>query len=108
MAALHRLDVIDEDVGEAVRELLPRDFAEDHCLRVLHNRLQSGVCDQYRREPETVASDTLGRSQDVCKGARFPVEGKRCVVRYYSPFNRLEVNGEEEEGHRVRLLGAQI
>jgi len=26
------------------------------------------------------ASATLGRSQDVCKGARFLVEGERCVV----------------------------
>ena len=27
-----------------------------------------------------VAANILGRSQDVCKGARFPVEGKWCVV----------------------------
>ena len=33
------------------------------------------------RESETVARcATLGRSQDVCKGARFTVEGERCVV----------------------------
>ena len=25
--------------------------------------------------------DSLGRSQDVCKGARFPVDGERCVVK---------------------------
>ena len=31
------------------------------------------------RESET-ASDTLGLSQDVCKGARSIVQGKRCVV----------------------------
>ena len=38
------------------------------------------LCDYYRRESETVATATLGRSQDVCKGARFPVEGKRFGV----------------------------
>jgi hypothetical protein len=30
-------------------------------------------------ETEKVASATLGQSQDVCKGARSFVEGKRCV-----------------------------
>ena len=29
---------------------------------------------------ETVASATLGRSQDVCKGSRSRVEGELCVV----------------------------
>ena len=42
-------------------------------------------------------SATLGRSQDVCKGARFPIEGERCVVSSLSLFKRLEVNGEEED-----------
>ena len=31
-------------------------------------------------EVEMLASVTLGRSQDVCKGARSIVEGERCVV----------------------------
>ena len=41
-----------------------------------------------------------GMEQDVCKGARFPVEGKRCVVSGGSLFKRLEVNEEEEEVRR--------
>ena len=38
---------------------------------------RGAFCDSYRRESETVASATLGRSQDVFKGA---IEGGRCVV----------------------------
>ena len=36
--------------------------------------------------------------QDVCEGARFPVEGERCVGSSWSLFKRLEINEEEEEG----------
>jgi len=41
-------------------------------------------------------------SQGVCKGARFSVEGERCVVSSWSLFKRFEVNEEEEEGGRWR------
>ena len=34
------------------------------------------------------------RAQDVCEGARFPIEGERCVV---SSVKRLEVDEKEEE-----------
>ena len=40
---------------------------------------------------------TVGRSQDVCKGARFPVEGERCVGSSPRLFERLQFNDEEEE-----------
>jgi len=44
-------------------------------------RTKRGFCDYYRRESETVARcATLGRSQDVCQGFRFTVEGERFVV----------------------------
>ena len=60
--------------------------------------LRGAFCDKYRRESETVARcATLGRSQDVCKRCRFPVEGERCVLSSWSPFKRLEVNEEEEK-----------
>ena len=45
-----------------------------------NSRYRAVALGWYRRESETVASATLGRSQDVCEGARFPVEGERCVV----------------------------
>jgi len=41
---------------------------------------------------------TLGRSQDVCKGAWFSVEGEWCVVSCRSLFKRLKVNEEEADG----------
>ena len=48
-------------------------------------------------EVETVARcDTLGQSQDVCKGSRFILEGKRCVASSWSLFKRLEVDEEEK------------
>ena len=49
------------------------------------------------RESETIASATLGRSQDVCEGAQFLVECEGCVVRSCSLFIRPEINDEEEE-----------
>jgi len=42
-------------------------------------------------------SATLGRSQDVCKGARSLVDGERCVISSRSLFKRLDVNEEEEK-----------
>ena len=36
--------------------------------------------------------------QDVCKGARFPVEGERCVISIRPPYKRLQVNEEEGDG----------
>ena len=56
------------------------------------------VGDGRLRESETEASATLGRSQDVCKGARFPVQGDRCVVESKPPFKGFEVNDEDEKG----------
>ena len=37
----------------------------------------------------------------TCKGARLPVEGKRCIVSRWSLFKRLEVNDEEEKDSAV-------
>jgi len=49
-------------------------------------------------------------SQDVCKGARFPVEGERCVLSSRSLFKWLEVNEEEEKfggpGFGIRVSGS--
>ncbi len=43
------------------------------CLVSYHTRDPAGV-------PETVASATRGRSQDVCKGDRFTAQGERSGV----------------------------
>ena len=45
------------------------------CLRVIKKKKKTPGCQGF-----TLPSATLGRSQDVCKGARFSVEGERCVV----------------------------
>ena len=34
---------------------------------------------------------------DVCKGARFPIEGERCVVSSGTRFKRWKVNDEEKK-----------
>ena len=39
--------------------------------------------------PSRLLRGTLGRSQDVCKGAQFLIEGERCVVSNKSRFKRL-------------------
>ena len=60
--------------------------------------------DQFTVVGGSRASATLGRSQDVCKGARSPVEGERCVVGGWSLFKRLEANEEAGKQNRTRGL----
>jgi hypothetical protein len=57
-----------------------------------------GVRIYTSHKSETVSKCAiLGRSQDVCKGSLFYVEGKGCVVSNRPLFKRLEVK-EEEKG----------
>ena len=69
------------------------------------------LADSVRRETGGTIGDaraTLGRSQDVCKRARFPVEGERCGVSSWSLFKSLEVNEEEEEKGYVCLADKNV
>jgi len=66
-------------------------LGEDQCQPAALSRLTERV----RTKSERCA--TLGRSQDVCKGSRFTVEGERCVASGWSLLNRLGFNDEEEE-----------
>ena len=69
---------------EKTKRTLHRSAALDRQVELVvpccHSCVSGAFCDQYRCESETVASANLGRSQDICKGARFPVEGERCVL----------------------------
>ena len=58
----------------------PRGLCEQSPCLLTRGNIACSLPQALHRESETVASATLGRSQDVCKGARFPVEGERCVV----------------------------
>ena len=53
------------------------------------------MCSRY-----SLDSAPLKRCQDVCKGARFQVEGERCVDSGCQLFNRLGFDDEEEETYR--------
>ena len=64
-------------------------------------------CFSNMRVTNRPPQEKLGRSQDVCKGARFSVEGERCVVSRRSPFKRLKVN-EEERGETIRDFSPKV
>ena len=49
----------------------------DISFRALSGRLKFMVR-RHKFIKDSPRGATLGRSQDVCKGARFPVEGERC------------------------------
>ena len=50
------------------------ELGRGHLVPILVDQLERPAAQHvsYRRESETVASASVGRSQDVCKGTRFP------------------------------------
>jgi hypothetical protein len=47
----------------------------------------------------------LGRSQNVCKGSRFTVEGERCLASSLALLKSLDVEEEEEEAGGPGCVG---